>query len=64
MMKLNTIKIAYKEALKRGYICIANLQNKDNKAWTMPKDPIIIKVEKLDEMGNLFSEELYTHEQE
>ena len=35
------------KAYDLGYICIKSLKNKDNSAWTQPKDPLLIKVEQI-----------------
>ena len=61
-MRLRTIRQVFQDAKARGYLAIETMKNKDNHAWTMPKDPLHLKIELLDEMPNIYAEDLFTQE--
>jgi hypothetical protein len=38
------------------------MKNKDNSAWTQPKDPLMIKMEAFADLSNIYREDLYSHQ--
>lgn len=51
------------EAIKNGYVKVGPIKNKNASAWTQPKDPLQIKMEKtVAEVSNIYSEGLFQHQ--
>lgn len=50
------------DAIKNGYVKAGAFKEKNASAWSQPKDPLQVKMEKLlADVSNIYSEDLYQH---
>lgn len=61
---MKTLKRALNKAKALGYIGFHCIKNKDTSAWTQPADPLLIKIEQLQQKSNIYGEEHFTQEYE
>lgn len=61
---IKTLRRALNKAKALGYISVLAAKNKDTSAWTQPKDPLLVKIEELQQRSNIYGEEQFTQEYE
>ena len=57
---INKLKKTVQKAKAIGYMTHAHIKNKDTKAWTQPKDQLVVKIDQLKAKSNIYNEENYT----
>jgi len=64
LSRMKVLRKALNKAKILGYIGFHTIKNKDTSAWTQPKDPLLIKIEQLQQKSNIYAEEQFTQEYE